>query len=457
VGVGRAARDAARAAGKDVALTVEGGDVELDRSVLEWLKAPLVHLVTNAVGHGVEAPAARAEAGKPPAGRVKVTAALRGDQVEVVVDDDGGGLDAEALRAAARSRGYDERADPRALADLIFQPGFSTAAAVTHVSGRGVGLDVVKSRVEGLLGTIGVETEPGRGTRFTLTVPLTLTALRALLVRAGGETFALGTAAVRRLTRVGPADLHPVGGRPTLVQGGRPIPLVTLAEALGLPATPATAPARPGDPPPAKRPAVVVAAGDRLVAFLVDELVAEQEIIIKTLGPRVRRVRNLSGATILPSGRVALVLNAVSLVRDAMARGPAAAVPDPAAARTPPARRRLLVVDDSLTTRTLEQSILEAAGYEVATAVDGEDGWRVLNQRGADLLVTDVDMPRMDGFALCEAVRASPRFARLPVVLFSSRGDDGDKARGNEVGADAYIVKGTFDQKELLATVAQLL
>jgi len=447
-GLDRTARDVARAAGKAVELAVEGGAVELDRSVLEWLKDPLVHLVRNAVDHGLEAPDIRAAAGKPAAGRVTVKAAVRGDLVEVVVADDGGGLDPEALRRAARERGLAEPSDAFELADLIFLPGLSTAAAVTNFSGRGVGLDVVKSRLEGLHGTIDVATEPGRGTRFVLTVPLTLTALRALIVHAGGQVFALPGASVQRLVRVDAADLRPSGGRPTLLLGEHPVPVASLAATLGI-AGP------PPDPAARKTPAVVVAAGERRLALLVDELMSEQEIVIKSLGGRIRRVRNVSGATILPSGRVALVLNVASLVRSSLAQGPS--LPTPAPARAPSARKRLLVVDDSLTTRTLEKSILEGEGYEVLTAVDGEDGWRVLREAGADLVISDVEMPWMNGFALTETIRASPRFAALPVILFSSLASDGDKARGNAVGADAYIVKGAFDQRELLETVSQLI
>jgi len=223
-----------------------------------------------------------------------------------------------------------------------------------------------------------------------------------------------------------------------------------LAETLGLP---------PREPASAggKVPGLVVTAGERRMAFLVDELIAEQEVVVKGLGARVRRIRNLSGATILPSGRVALVVNAANLIRSALGQARGAPVARAAAGAAPEARRRLLVVDDSVTTRTLEKSILEAAGYDVTVAVDGEDGWRQLQERGADLLISDVDMPRMDGLALVETVRKSGRFPDLPIVLFTSRGSERDKARGVEVGANAYIVKGGFDQKDLLETIAQLL
>lgn len=237
-----------------------------------------------------------------------------------------------------------------------------------------------------------------------------------------------------------------------LATGGPPLPIASLAEVLGLPA-------QESEGTGGKLLGLIVVVGDRRMAFVVDELLIEQEIIVKALGDRIRRVRNVSGATILPTGRIALVLNAASLVRHALSRasGMSVVARRPAEAATAPARRRLLVVDDSVTTRTLEKSILEAAGYEVATAVDGEAGWRLLQERGTDLLISDIEMPRMDGFMLTEAVRASSRFADLPVILFTSQANERDRVRGAEVGADAYIVKGAFDQKELLDTIAQLL
>jgi two-component system chemotaxis sensor kinase CheA len=329
-----------------------------------------------------------------------------------------------------------------------------------------VELDVVKSRVEALHGTVAVTSEPGRGTRFTLSVPLTLTTLRALLLTAGGQPFVLASAHVEKLVRGDPSEVRTVGGRAVLAQGGAPIPVAPLADLLGLPdVAPAHAPGTGNGR--GKRPGAVVVAGDRRAAVLVDELLAEQEVTVKSLGDRVRRVRSVSGATLLPDGRVALVLNPSALTRAVPSR--AAAMASAAAATATPARaaaagrsapavrKRLLVVDDSVTTRTLEKGILESAGYEVLTAVDGEDGWRVLERQGADLLITDVEMPRMDGFALTEAVRRSPRFESLPVVLFTSRASESDRARGIEVGADAYIVKSAFDQNDLLETIAQLL
>ena len=235
-----------------------------------------------------------------------------------------------------------------------------------------------------------------------------------LLVKAAGQHFALASANVEKLVRIDPDEVRTIEGREVLAQGGPPLPIAALAEVLGLPA-------REPEAASGKRPGLRVTAGGRRMAFVVDELLAEQEIIVKSLGNRIRRVRNISGATILPDGKIALVLNPANLVRTAQGRSSGAASLRRPAEAAVVARKRLLIVDDSVTTRTLEQSILEAAGYEVAVAVDGEDGWRLLQEQGADLLITDIEMPRMDGFALTEAVKNSRRFADLPVILFSSR------------------------------------
>jgi two-component system chemotaxis sensor kinase CheA len=449
-GLERAVRDLAKSGGKEIEFRLEGGGVELDRSILERLKDPLLHLVRNAADHGLESPEERSLAGKPPQGRVTVQAALQGSGVEISVQDDGRGLDVARIREQARKRKIAVPDDPEALSRLIFMPGFSTSALITEVSGRGVGLDVVKSRVESLHGTVSFTFLPGRGTRFALRVPLTLTTVRALLVEAAGQSYAIVGTSVRRLVRAGIGDLGSAQGREVLLLGGSPVPVVSLAETLGL---------RTGEGRRAagKMAAVVIAAGDREVALVVDDLQAEQEVVVKTLGPRMGGLRMAVGATILASGRVALILSAGELVDRALGSGSPGTLAASLAVPAPVARKRLLVVDDSVTTRSLERSILEGAGYEVLAAVDGQEGWQILQEKGADLVIADVEMPRMDGLTLAQTIRSSKRFGDLPVVLITALGSERDKARGIEVGADAYLVKSAFDQKSLLETVERLL
>jgi two-component system chemotaxis sensor kinase CheA len=448
LGLERAARDLARAAGKEVQVAFQGADVHLDRAVAEALRAPLLHLVRNAVDHGVELPDERTGRGKPARARLTVSAVLRGGEVEVSVEDDGRGLDLDAIAARARREGLSDEPDPRTLARLVFLPGFTTAREVTDVSGRGVGLDAVRAGVEALQGSVDVETTPGGGTRFVLVVPLTLVALRALLVRAGGETLAVPASHLRRVLAVMPHDVRAIGGRDTVTVDGAELPVAVLAEVLGLPAA---------APPPraASVPVVVVAAGGRHVALAVDALLVERELQIRGLGARVRRARHLAGAAILPDGTVSLILHVPAVVATALGRSGSTALHR--ALEAPRRRPRVLLVDDSPTTRTLERSILEGAGYLVATAADGEEAWALLEREGADALVADVEMPRLDGFALTEAVRGSPRHAKLPVVLVTAREGEADRARGLAAGASAYLVKSTFDQRSLLETLEQLI
>jgi two-component system chemotaxis sensor kinase CheA len=275
-------------------------------------------------------------------------------------------------------------------------------------------------------------------------VPLTLSTLRVLLVASGGQTLAVASEGVDRLVRLAPGEVRDVEGRATWLAGDALVPLAALAELLGL----------PPEPPRPRRQAVVLASGSARAALVVDEVLAEQEVLVRALGPRVRRARHVSAAAVLPDGRLALLLSPASLVRAAGGRPSAALFPTPAAQR---ARRRVVLADDSPTTRALEQSILEGAGYEVVACVDGAEAWERLQAGGADALVSDVEMPRMDGFALTEAVRGSPRLARLPVVLVTARARAEDRARGMQAGASAYLVKSAFDPTGLLETLRRLL
>jgi two-component system chemotaxis sensor kinase CheA len=449
-GLARMVRDLSHEQGKQVELVVKGGEVAVDRSILEGLKDPLVHLARNAVDHGVEPPAERRAAGKPVRGCVEICVALRGAQVEVSVSDDGAGLDAEAIAARARDKGLPLPQSPADLPSLIFLPGFSTSRALTVVSGRGVGLDVVKSRVESLHGQVDVESERGKGTRFVLTMPLTVTSIRAVLVEAAGQTFAIPSTSVERLMRLREATVRKLEGRTVMTLADAALPVAPLASLLGLPA-------RELGPGSTGARIVVISGRGHAAGLVVDALVGVEEILVKSLGRRLRHVRYVSGATLLPTGQLALILTPGELVA-AAARPGAGELGAPAIGRAiPSSKKRILVVDDSVTTRSLGKSILEAAGFEVVVATDGQEALRVLEERGADLVLSDVEMPRMDGLALTEAIRASRRFERLPVILLTGLGSERDKARGLEVGADAYLVKSAFDTDQLLETIAQLL
>ncbi|WP_182870705.1 hybrid sensor histidine kinase/response regulator [Rhodopirellula sp. JC639] len=458
-GLQRAVRDIATGGNKKIELKIVGADVEVDRSVLEGLKDPLLHLVRNSADHGVEVPGRRKELGKPERATVTVSAELRGGLVQVRVEDDGGGLDLRRICDIARKRDIEIPDDPREQARLIFAPGFSTAKLITDISGRGVGLDVVQSQVESLHGSVDVTFTPGRGTRFTLNVPLTLTTIRSMMVVVADQTYAIPTSAIQRLVRFGRDDLKSSAGRDSLLLGEAPMVVASLAQTLRLPSKGLLAGKS------AKGLAIVLNVGDQSVAVVVDEVLAEQEVLVKNLGSRVRRLRHFSGCTLLPTGKIALVINAAGVVRTALGmkvdKEPTSRTPAKSTGRATAgpdtAGRTLLLAEDSVTTRVLLRNILESAGYEVTTAADGQQAWELIQERAFDILVTDIDMPRMNGFDLTAALRGHEASADLPVVLVTARGSDADKQRGVQVGANAYIEKGNFEQRNLLETVAQLI
>jgi two-component system chemotaxis sensor kinase CheA len=444
----RVVRDLAISSGKEIELEVHGGEVTVDRAVSDGLREALLHLVRNAADHGIEHPAERERSGKPRGGKLSITAALVGGRVLVTVADDGAGLDVGALRVQLGQLGLPVPRDDQELVRALFEGGLSSRTEATAISGRGVGLDVVRAAVGRIRGSVSVGWVAGRGSKFTIECPPTLATIRALLVSLGSQTFAFPTTHVERLLRVRPEEIKHAQGRDVIVTSGTPVPLVALARLL---------------PPLAERPTrgplavVMLRVGDRQVALAVDDLLAEQEVVLRPVVRGRAPIPHVSGAAILGTGRVALVLNPATILAAGLGAGPGPGVTLAPAKPGAPARRRVLVVDDSITTRTLEQSILEAAGYDVFTAVDGADAWRLLQETNVDLVVADVEMPRMDGFELCEAIRGSKRSPQLPVVLVTALEMPEHRARGLEVGADAYLGKSSFDQQNLLDAIRQLL
>lgn len=451
----RMVRDLAQAAGKDALLRIVGGETELDKQVLEAVKDPLMHLLRNAIDHGIESPDARAAAGKLRRGAITLLVEQAGNDVLISVADDGAGLDIEAVRKAVIRREGSAAADwdEEALVQAIFQPGVTTSRTVTDMSGRGVGLDVVRRNVEALHGRIDVHWRPGSGAAFTLRFPLRLGSTRGLLLQVAGEQFALPLSAVERIITIKPESIIPLEGRDAILFEGQAVALVKLADILDLPVL---RPVGHGS-----QPAVILVIGEKRLAILVDALLGEQEIVIKNLGGQLVRVAGLAGATVIGDGTVVLVLNAADLIRLATQ-----GQPRPVFSAEPPeltslerrARQVILIVDDSITTRTLEKNILEAAGYSVRLATDGEEAWTLLQRDPLpDIVISDVAMPRMDGIALTKRVKGDARTADLPLILVTSMESTEDKARGVEAGADAYITKGSFNQSNLLETIEQLI
>jgi two-component system chemotaxis sensor kinase CheA len=446
----RAARDVAASVNKEVRLVVEGQEVEADRTVLDALREPLLHLVRNAIDHGLETPDERTRAGKAREGRVTVRAELGGDWLSVTIADDGAGLDVPSIRALLRERGREVPVEDRDVARTLFESGFSTRRVATNISGRGVGLDIVRVAAERLGGTVNVQWVPGAGTTFTIEVPVSVATLRALLVRVGKQMLAIPTTFVERLIRVSREQVRAVEGRSMLALGSEAVPLTSLARLLGEPLV---------DPLPGPELDVFLLAVDgRRLAIAVDELCEEREIAVRPLEHAGdQAAAQYSGAALLDGTRIALVVNANSLVSKGDRAGRGSSMGFASETIAAPREWHILVVDDSITTRTLEESVLSAAGYRVTTSVDGVDALRLVQQGGIDLVVSDVEMPRLDGLGLTERLRATPTHAKLPIILVTSLDKPEERIRGLEAGADAYIMKSSFDQDTLLGIVRQLL
>jgi len=443
----RAVREVSGRTGKEVDLSLAGAEVRLDRRVVDELRDPLLHLVRNAVDHGIEPPEARRRAGKPERGQVRVRVELRGARVGVVVEDDGAGLDPAAVKAAAVKQGLITAEEAAKLGDadtarLVFHSGFSTASAVTEISGRGVGLDVVQDTAARLQGTVALSYETGRWTRFDLEVPVSLSASAALLVRVGREVAALPADTIARVLLLREVDVGTVAGRATVKVGGAQLPFASLRALLGLAAPAGQAASR-------LQPALLLAVGGQRAVVGVEELLGQQELVVSPLGARLARVPHLAGAAVLDDGRVAGVLSAAELLRRVQ--------PTASSRAAGPERPRVLVADDSLTTRSAMKALLEIAGYAVVVAGDGEEALQLLGTVGAQLVVSDVQMPRLDGLELSRRIKADPRLRATPVVLVTSKDAPEDRAAGLEAGADGYLVKREVERGKLLDLVRQLL
>lgn len=442
----RAVRDLARRTGKAIEIEFRGEDTELDRTVHERLVDGLIHIVRNAVDHGIEPADERTAAGKPPVGRIVVHAMQLGPRVIVTVTDDGAGVDLDAVRRRAGALGLDVSGmDDDAALDLLFHPGLTTSSTLTEVSGRGVGLDAVRDSLASLRGRVDAQSTPGVGSTFRISVPITLTVLRGLIVKVGGHRYAIPMGNVVAVFG-GDTPLDEVEGRPAVRVGRAVVGVTPLGDLVG-------------GHTAGEGPIVAVTGVNQTHAFCVDSLEGERDVLLKALPAVVPTSGLLVGASAEPDSSVMLVLDAESLVDRAVERqtsglsGTRSSAP-PAAVDHP---RRILVVDDALTVRELQRSILDRAGFVVTTAGDGREALERLDDADPDLVLTDVEMPELDGLGLTRAIRAHERWANLPVVILTSRGEDADRQAGLEAGADAYIVKAAFDEAALLGVVERLL
>ena len=452
----RLVRDLSRDRGKEVDLIVEGAELEIDKRVLEMIKDPLIHLVRNSIDHGIEKPEERLQNGKPARGTIKIAVSYKDSgQAEVRIADDGAGIDTQEILNSALKLGLVSPEEAGSLEDervssLVFESGVSTSPMITDLSGRGIGLAIVREKIASLNGFVRLETRPGAGTTFRLVLPLTLATFRGTLVRVSEHLFILPSVNIDRVDRVYAKEVKTVENKETVQLDGRAVALVHLGDILGL------AGKNGAQASPDRISVVLLGPAEKRIAFAVDEVLQEQEVLVKTLGKQLARVRNIAGATILGTGRVVPILNASDLLKSALVASAVVGRPAHAASVTTARKKSLLVVEDSITARTLLKGILETAGYDVRTAVDGIDGFTQLRAGTFDVVVSDVDMPRMSGFDLTAKIRADKKLGEIPVVLVTALHSREDRERGMDVGANAYIVKSSFDQTSLLEVIKRL-
>ena len=450
----RLVHDLGQEEGKAVELVIEGEETKADKRILEAIKDPLMHMLRNAVDHGIEPSAERVRAGKPETGCVKIRASQSADSIVIEFSDDGRGLNQEAIKHAALERGLTSQdaldaMSPEQIHTLIFAAGMSTASRVTEVSGRGVGMSVVRANVQRLKGTVTLASTPGRGARFTITLPQTISTLRVLLVGVNGHAYGLPLQCVQSLRTLTAQDVFTLEGHSAILHRAQPILAASLADLLELPGARSAAPGN----------CVVFSVGSDSLGVFVDALLGEQEVMLKPQSALLERVRNVAGATVLGNGKICMVLNEQDLAAS-IRQGAAAAVPAtpaPAATPAPKKARSILLAEDSPTMLAQELRILEGAGYEVVSAVDGQQAWNKLATRTFDAVVTDVLMPNLDGLGLAARIRSDAKYAALPIILLTSLSSDEDKRRGLNAGADAYLTKSAFDQQVLLDCLSRLI
>nr|WP_233258823.1 hybrid sensor histidine kinase/response regulator [[Phormidium] sp. ETS-05] len=504
----RMVRDLAKQQAKQVELMIEGGETRADKRILEEMKDPLMHMIRNAVDHGIETPAERERRGKPPGATIRLLGYQTASNVIIEVVDDGCGLDIDKIKETALRRGI-AREDELAIMtvnqiySLIFAPGFSTRTFVTEVSGRGVGLDVVRTNVERLKGSIHVESTPGKGCTLRIQLPTTLATAHVLLIAVDGITYALPVEFVQMARLLPQEEIFCIEGRETILLEGQPISVIPLGDLLQLsPRQKAlslvkqtsskteeqgkTALREAGDQETSSpfskkggkggetgkldsnsrevspnsgsvaRPCIICQVGDESIGLIVDALLDEQDVVLKPQSKLLQRVRNVSGATILGTGEVCMVLNPQDLLKSVRKAHTPVASSDPVADSID-RKKVILLVEDSIATRTQEKRILEAAGYEVVTAVDGMDGFNKLQSRTFDAVISDVQMPNLDGLGLTAKIRQIKEYSDLPIILVTSLAKDEDKRRGAEAGANAYITKSSFNQTLLTETLRRLI
>lgn len=452
----RMVRDIGRELGKQVRFEIAGDRTQIDRDILERLDAPLVHLLRNALDHGLEMPEDRIAMGKPPEGVIRLAASHHAGALQIVVSDDGRGIDAEQIRAAVIARGLAapdtaEKLSESELLEFLFLPGFSMKGDVTHLSGRGVGLDVVQEMIRQVRGLVRISSRPGEGTQFKLELPLTLSVVRALLVDIGGEPYGFPFAHIARAVKVPLGDVQTLEGRQYALIDGQHVGLVGAHQVLGC---------APSAPAQDALCVVLLGGATGLYGLVVDGFRGGAELVVRPLDPRLGKIKDIGAAALTEDGSPLLIVDVDDMIRsleklsstDRLGMVGAAAAP-----QGQQKRKRVLVVDDSFTVRELQRKLLDHHGYEVEVAVDGMDGWNALRDGRFDLLISDIDMPRLDGIELVRRLRADPALRGMPVMILSYKDREEDRRSGLEVGADYYLTKGSFQNNALIEAVIDLI
>jgi len=448
----RLVRDLAKEENKQVQLLLEGSETTADKRILEEMKDPLMHLIRNAIDHGIESPEERLAQGKPEVATIRLSGQQTPNNVIIEVSDDGCGLDREKIKQTALKRNLcrpEELAamTPSQIDGLIFTPGFSTSTTITAVSGRGVGLDVVHNNVEKLKGTIQVKSTPGQGTTFRLQLGTTLATANVLLVEVQKVAYAIPIEFVQTTFFISQEDIFSIEGRETIAMNGQAISIARLANLLELPSTSET-------PSQSYIPCILLQLGDERLGLCVDDLIDTQDVVLKPQSKLIKRARNVAGATILGTGEVCMILNPLDLIKSVQKSHRSTSKTH--VVSTPDQKPTILLVEDSIAIRTQEKRILEGAGYTVVTAVDGLDGFNKLTKGSFDAVVSDIQMPNMDGLALAARIRQYSEYNELPIILVTSLASDEDKKRGAQAGANAYITKDAFNQEILVETLERL-
>lgn len=452
----RMVRDVAHSLGKEAVLHAVGSGTQVDRDIIERLDAPLGHLLRNAVDHGIEAPEARRAAGKPTEGVVRIEAHHSAGMLQIVLSDDGGGIDPEQIRARVARRGHaDEQTaasmSESELLEFLFLPGFTMKEAVSEISGRGVGLDVVRDMLKQVGGVVSVSSRLGEGTRFQLKLPLTLSVIRALLIDVGGEPYAFSFGHVLRATKIARCDINATEGHQFFDLDGKKIGLVSARQILGY---------EPAQPTDEMLSVIIVGEQQAMFGVVVDAFLGARELVVQPLDPRLGKIKDISAGALMEDGTPLLIIDAEDMLRsmEKLANDNRLDIIKHSSVTGEQGRRkRILVVDDSFTVRELQRKLLSHHGYEVELAVDGMEGWNAVRAGTFDLIVTDVDMPRMDGIELVQLIKRDPQLHGLPVMILSYKDREADRQRGLEAGADYYLTKGSYQSDALIEAVIDLI